>query len=239
MSSLSKISYPPALLSWLANILQIGFLGEIQFVVPAAAGNNGYRQELWKWGVPTSHMHLTVIAAEAAMFADRNDVVCIYPGNVLEAATIDWDKAHTHIVGLGGANTNGGSYRSYIYSTDTGIAETLHVEGRACQFHNFAVANYGNHASCEAGVLVDAEATTWKNVCIQGNINANQSQDADCCSLKLDTDASMCLFENCVIGSNVNAVRTGVNSGQLHFVSLTTGCGNGKFKGYREFRNTF
>lgn len=232
--ALSKINYPPAVLSYVQNALQIAFLGEIQFVCGALSGaptGRGYHEELLKWGVPEAHIHTKLSTAEAAMFADRNDVACVMPGLYTETESIGWDKAHTHIVGMGGPNTRG-HYRTssasdmgntIIHTVTANVAEVINVTGENCQFHNIHIHNEGSHANNVAALNINGYGFYGKNLTIRGATGQLAIVDADAGSLYVNGDADYATFENCTIGHNTYSYGTRDTEGSGHLVFPSTG----------------
>lgn len=211
----------------------IGDLGKGQkwYINPLAnGGSNGNS------GKTAGTALATLAAAESAAVADQNDTILALPGNYIETGRLLWDKDHTHLRGLGGPNNRGGDYGVYILTTDTGVIEVIDITAQRCQFWGVAIGNFGNNAACVAAVTLDGPGNYFNGVHFAGNLYDAQAQDADCCSLQIDSDGDNALFEDCIIGTNVNAKRTQDGSGQLLFPSVASGPTNGKFKDC-EFRS--
>lgn len=193
--------------------------GDVKYVVAAKASTDLYYEKLRKNGIEDGEIFTTVAAAEDDCTAAQNDVVAVLPGAHLESAELDWDKDSTHLIGLGGINTNGdwSEPNVVIYTTGTAVANTIHVTGKNCQFMNFTVSNYGNNAVCLTPFKLDAYGCYFANVTFQGNMTTNQNTTVAANSLDLAGGAMYPIFDNCTIGQDVWGGRSGANSGQLRF----------------------
>lgn len=224
----------PSLVQWIMTTTGLGpGIGEFHWAAPAASATSQFRTQLQRWGVEQNYkIHTTIASAENEAVANRNDVILAMPGNYIESARLAWDKDHTHLLGLGGRNNRGGDYGVYVLTTDTGVIEVIDITAKRCQFHGVAVGNFGNAAACKAAVTLDGPGNYFNGVHFAGNLYDAQAQNATCCSLRIHTDGDNALFEDCIVGTNVNAIRTQAASGQLLFTATpASGPVNGKFKG--------
>lgn len=227
---IKKRNLDNSLIQWIMTVTGLGpGIGEIHYLAPAVSATSQYRSTLNNMHVEDADLHTSLANSYAAVEGYRNDVILMLPGNSIETAGLAWEKHNTHLLGLGGPNTRGGDYGPFILTTDTAVVEVIDITARRCQFQNVAIGNFGNNLAAKAAVTVDGHGNYFKNVQFSGNLYAAQSQQQDCCSLRIDDDASMSLFEDCIIGTNVNATRNQASSGQLLFVG-TTGPNGGKFK---------
>ena len=190
----------------------------------------------------SARIFTTPTLAEDSMVAYRNDVMLVMPGKYTQTASLSWDKAHTHLIGLGGPNTMG-HYRTssendrrntLIHTVTTEVAETINLTGPNCQFHNVHIHNEGSHASNVAALKVNGYGFYAKNSTFRGATGTDALTAVEAGSVYLHTDADYCLFENCVMGHNTYSagVKTGVASGHLVFSVGTAVAGpqNGRFK---------
>jgi len=221
----------PMTLAWLMGTLQIGpGIGDVHFVC-------GVDTQYYSWlrddlRMPVSQIHHTVTAAEDACVASRNDVVLVYPGAYDEAAEIDWDKAQTHLVGLGGPNA-WGDYSEpavCIYTDTTAVAQVLDVTGQNCQFHNFVVGNFGNNTGNLAALKLNKYGCYFKNVGFHGCNTAGSDGVTAAAALYIHDNGSYPVFDDCVIGQNCWDIRTAANSGILRFTGSSAG-GSGPWNG--------
>lgn len=223
---INKRNFQNQMIAFLGNKLDVGpALGEIFFV----ATSGGYWEDNLKYcGVDSDHIDTTVSAAEDKTTANSHDVVCVTPGAFVETASITWDKANTHLVGLGGKNI-GGDYSEpnvVIYTVTTTIGTLLNVTGANCQFHNFVVENNYDAAGNLAAATINNYGTFWKNVAFHGNMQSTQNSTAACASLYIGASGMYPTLVDCIIGQDVWGTRAAANSGVLRF-SETGGRPNG------------
>ena len=148
----------------------------------------------------------TVAAAEALCTGDQHDCVLFLPGDTQDsvAATITWDKDHTHLIGLG-ANFPGIGQRSRLASSVA--APALTISARGCIFKNFQVQN--SYAGASGGVLVSGPYNYFENVYFNGMNNASSANKST--SYCLSVTGAENYFKNCTIGS-VQLVTSSTNS---------------------------
>jgi hypothetical protein len=205
--------------NFLAQQLKIPVVGKVFFVAPVNTQYDSWlRREM---DVPAELMFTGPANAFSAMTADRNDVVLVAPGTYAVTASLDWSKAHTHMVGLGGPN-NGSDYGdgvgSIIYTTTAAVAQVLNLTGSGCNFHNVGFDNNGVDATSYAAVLLNGLGAWFKNCSILGNMNTTQSASANCCSLRIAGGNGMYpQLDDCIIGSDVWGARTGTHNAQILF----------------------
>ena len=232
----------PSLIQWLMTLTGAGpGLGDVHYLVkPNSAYYSWLKDDL---RVDGAHIHHDFKAGEDALTADRNDCLLVYPGRYTEITSTAWDKAHTHLIGLGGPNAMG-HYRTssendrgntLIHTVTTEVAEVINVTGKNCQFHNIHVHNEGSHASNVAALKLNGYGFQTKNCTYRGATGTDALTAVEAGSVYLHTDADYCLFENCNLGHNTYSagVKSGVASGHLVFSVGTAVAGpqNGKFKG--------
>jgi len=206
----------PELKGWIMAQTNLGpCIGDLFYVAPTDSSTSHYRDALGNMGV--TKFYPTVTAAYNATTAYRNDIVLVAPGAYDEAASIDWSKDNTHLIGLGGPNTKADySEKNAVIYTDTAAVDyTIHLTGDHCQFINIGINNAGANAGNFSPLYVDGYGNYFENVGLIGNMAAEQLADADCASLIIGTNAHNCKFINCDIGEDCWGARSGANSGQV------------------------
>jgi len=138
----------------------------------------------------------TLAEAEDRCVGDRHDTVLWIPGDTQDsvAATIAWDKDHTHLIGLG-APFPGIGQRCRIASTVA--APALTISGRGGIFKNFQVQN--SYAGASGGVLVSGSYNYFEGVYFNGMNNASSANKAT--SYCLSVTGAENYFKKCTIGS--------------------------------------
>jgi len=208
-------------MGWLAQILGVGpGLGDVRFLVEDASEYHDWLKYL---GVKNDHIHTTVVAAEDALTADRNDVLCVTPGDYAVTSAIAWDKDQTHIVGLGGPNqrqqpstlTNGGTR---IKCITTAVEEVIAVTGNYVQFHRTGFMNNAANTGNKYDVLVQCRNFYAELCAFRGGNNTTQNQNASA-GIPLGIGAGYAArFKRCQIGQSGNVTRT-TGPGFVKFVA--------------------
>lgn len=147
-------------------------------------------------GTDWLHPLKTLAEAEDRCVAERHDAVVWIPGDTSDstAATIAWDKDHTHLVGIG-APFPGIGQRCRIGSTVA--APALTISGRGGIFKNFQVQN--SYAGASGGVLVSGPYNYFEGVYFNGMNNASSANKST--SYCLSVSGAENFFRNCTIGS--------------------------------------
>ncbi len=223
--------------NYLANLLEIPMVGQIHFAIPAGSSTSLYEE--WartEMDIPAELISTGALAPSQA-FADcsanRNDVVLAFPGAYLHTAEIAWNKAQTHIVGMGGPNV-GGDYSEpgvAIYTTTANVANMINITGANSQFHNLIVNNVGADADNVSAIKLVNYGCRFKNVHMAGCMAATQAAAALACSLWIRGAGMYPVFENCIIGHDVWTTRSGANQGVILFNESNTQTNGGFFKG--------
>jgi len=211
----------PAVLQWLMATLGVGpGIGDVHFLVKVDSAYYSWLRDDLR--VNPSKIHYSLAAGEDALVASRNDCLLVYPGAYDETAELAWDKANTHLMGLGGPNIGGdwSEPNVVLYSDETDCASVLTVTGANSQFHNFVVSNYGNDAACLTAATCNIYGTRWKNVAFQGVMTAGNDDTVAAASLYIGGAGMYPVFEDCVIGQDVWDAREGANSGMLRFTGI-------------------
>jgi len=220
----------PALEQWIMSTLQLGpGVGDVFYV---AAADSAYETWFKKQGADSDHLLTTPALAYAEMTTDRNDVMLVAPGVYTATAELDWTKNATHMIGLGGPNTQGRKVASgtfptmpggaCLYSATTGLVHVLHVTGARNQFINAHIVNGVNEATALSAVKIGGSANLsygnyFRGCNIQG-IAGTTCNTTDNCSLKISAGASYYMFEDCLIGNHTYmGARATANQGHLHY----------------------
>jgi len=216
---IKKRNLDPSLIQWIMTQTGLGpGVGELHWVAPAKSSTSQYRTQLQRWGVEQNYeIHTTIAKAEAEMVAYRNDVMMVMPGAYDETASLAWDKANSHILGLGGPNSLGDHSEPNvcIYTDSTEVAEVLNLTGQNSLFINVNVENYGAHASNIAAVNLNAYGCYFENCRIAGNMTSEQNGAVAAGSLLFSAGGMYPIFKNCQIGQDVWGTRTTANSGVI------------------------
>jgi len=208
----------------LASMIGIPLLGKIWFVVPAGSSTSLYEE----WArrdldIPAELIHAGndgLANAYANAVANRNDVICVFPGAYDLTASLDWTKDNLHLIGLGGPNTRSdySEKNVVIYTDTTGIDWTIHLTGDHCVFKNIGINNAGANAGNYGPLYVNGYGNYFENVSLIGNMQSQQLADDDCASLHIGTNAHNCKWINCDIGEDCWGKRSAAKSGQVSFI---------------------
>ena len=220
-----KRNLDPSLLNWLMTLTGLGpGIGEVHYVVPVGSSTSKFYEWL-KTDMRTlpANIHHSIAEGYNALTDYRNDILLVMPGAYLTTAELTWAKQHTHMLGLGGPNTNGdwSEPNVVMYTATITVASVLTMTGANCQFHNMVISNYGNNAACLTAALLSNYGCYFKNMAFQGNMTTNQNTTVAAASLYIDGSGMYPIFDDCVIGQDVWGERSGANSGQLRFTGTT------------------
>lgn len=213
----------PAVLSWLMSTLQLGpGIGDVHYLVGVDTQYYSWLRDELK--VHSSKIHHTLAAGEDALTAARNDVLLAYPGKYTQTTELAWDKAHTHLVGMGGPvqghwrTSTESNMANVLFHTDTAnVGAVINVTGAYSQFHNFQAHNEGDDADNLTAVIADKHGCYYSKVNFRGATSATAKDDVDCGSLQIDGAAHYNTFKDCVIGHNTysGGTRDTAYSGHL------------------------
>jgi hypothetical protein len=158
----------------------------------------------------------TLALAKAALTADQNDIVLMYAESNTaasttdyQAATLDWSKDATHLIGVNaGARFSPRSRIAFLSTYDT-ASNLFTVSGNGCYFANlefFAGVAGVNPTGC---LSVTGNKNHFKNCHIAG-IGNDANDIANAYSLSLAGSENY--FEKCVIGMDTISRGTGDNA---------------------------
>ena len=199
-------------------------MGDLKYVVDSKSSNQWYTS-LKKKGIADVDIFTTIQDAHDACTEGQNDVVFCTRGTYDTAAAagdITWSKSYTHLIGP----SNG---RPQIRSLHTSGVAVILCTAHHCKFHNLDIKQYGEASTCIAGFKEQGYANEFVNCKIRGDLRTEQAQNANCCSLFIDTSVSNAgledAFYSCRIGSMHGIVRT---LGAVILIGLTNTGGNAK-----------
>lgn len=211
-------NYSPAVMhgaKWMpediAGMIGLPSVGNIFYVDPGAGSDTANS------GTSRDDAFATVTAAYAAMTADQDDVCVIAPssstGRTSEAASINWAKRRTHIIGNGPLRT--GWNRAGINFASTATTPSFTVSATNCSFTNIIISNFN-----DINVLVNVSAAynTFNYVHFAGIANATTGADTAGRSLVI-TEADDNHFNNCMIG--VDTVTNSAANAQVELIGNT------------------
>jgi hypothetical protein len=168
----------------------------------------------------------TLTAGEDALVANQNDVLYYMAGStaINLSATLTWDKAYTHLVGISAPTAF--ANRARIFH-NANFSPVVNVTASGCSFRNF----YISTGRGDAGNLIGWQDTGARNyyegVHFHGIANDTEGDQATASCLKLDGAADT-TFRNCVIGTySANRSTTNAellldsNAGPLLFEDCT------------------
>lgn len=217
---IKKRNLDSSLVQWIMTQTGLGpGIGEIFYVAPASSSTSQYRTQLQSMGINDERIYTSPATAFADMVAYRNDVMLVMPGAYALTSELAWNKANTHMIGLGGPHSLGDYYEPnvVIYTATSAVNYVINLTGGNCQFHNVAIQNAGNSATNYAAVIVNKYGSYWKNVSLMGQMDATTAATAVCGALYIHTDGHTPIFEDCMIGQDVWSVRSGANGGVIRF----------------------
>lgn len=230
---IKKRNLDPSLVQWIMTVTGLGpGIGEIFWVAPTSSASSQYKTWLTDQLGINEHVYATPAEAEAAMVAYRNDVMLVMPGAYDATAELAWDKAQSHMIGLGGPNMLGDySEPNVVLYTDTAdVANTINISAPNCMFINMSFQNAGADADNVSAVKLASYGAYFKSCRITGTMAATQAAAVLACSLWIRGAGMYPIFEDCVIGHDVWTTRTGANQGVILFNESNTQTNGGQFK---------
>jgi len=215
-----KRNLDPSLVQWIMQQTGLGpGIGELHWVAPAASSTSQYRTQLQRWGVEQDYkIHTSPITAEAAMEANRNDVMLIMPGVYTTDDDFTWSNQRSHMLGLGhnirGWYGSGGDVT--IRATAVDAAYAMLVTGSYSTFNNVYFQNRGANAACVSAVKDQARNIEYNRCMIGGFITSQQAGAAAACCLWIDTSVTAAghglLLKDCFVGHAGGYTRSSNNT---------------------------
>jgi hypothetical protein len=192
----------------LKELAKIGAVGKI-FVVDGANGSDSHNGQTFE--TPFA----TMTKALAMCTAGDNDVVLVVPSAtaITETAAVDWNKAFTHIIGLGPEGRHG--KRTRIISGTDDLSPFFTFSATGCVVKNIRIVH---EQASDTGSLICAKVTgtrcNFENVEFAGPATVESAIDGSC-ALYLQ-GASECTFKDCTIGLNTVLQATGCSAITIH-----------------------
>jgi len=209
---IKKRNLDPSLVQWIMTQTGLGpGIGEIFWVAPDRSATSQFRTQLENQGI--TDIDTTIAAAEDRCVAYRNDIVMVFPGTYTVTESLTWDKANTHLIGIGALNRGGMGSTVYVNNATADVEQVIKVDGHNCQFHNMYLRNAGADAQCYTALKVHKGENFYAENCqFVGHAAATQVDTAATSSLWFFIDATGkpwgANFKNCRIGSASETIRT-------------------------------
>lgn len=154
---------------------------------------------------------LTLLAAYNKCTANQNDIVLLVGGPTANAlaASLDWAKGYTHLIGLSADLPGVGQRARITGSAALDLTYLIDFQGAGCIVKNIQFFN-GGDADADAGaVIVSGGRNYFENCFFAGMGHATPAARAGSYSLKLTGDE--CTFKRCTIGL-ATIVRSAANA---------------------------
>lgn len=163
----------------------------------------------------------TLAAALAKCTAYNSDTVESGPGKSSYyeylTASLDWNKAYTHLRGLCSPTRIGQRTRITNAAATLTLPHLVDFSADGCEVSNVQIANYGSNAAALGGAIVSGNRNYFNNCHFAGAGHATPAAAAGAFSLKVTGSENT--FENCLIGlDTIERSGTDVN-GELLFDS--------------------
>ena len=163
--------------------------------------------------------------AEDHCVADQHDAVVQLSGDMGNAlsAALAWDKAYTHLVGLGSRLPGVGQRTRITGSPSVDATQLLTISANGCIFRDFQLFN-GADADADSGAaIVSGSRNEFTRIFFAGMGHATPAARAGSYSLKLQGAENF--FDDCVIGldtivraaANAELVVDSANAARNHF----------------------
>ena len=185
--------YPREILEYVALNVPRGLNSSI-FCVDTENGDDGTGSD--RWTKPFE----TLAAAEDACTRDRHDAVLFIARDTADnpAASIVWDKDHTHLIGLSG-NLPGEGQRCRVEATAAvDLTPVITFSGKGGIVRNMKFCNLKDADTDSGCVIVSGGRNYFENVFFAGMGHATPAARAGSYSLTLSGEE--CYFKRCAIG---------------------------------------
>ena len=222
----------PAVLGWLMATLGVGpGIGEVHFLVKEDSVHYNWIRDDMK--ISPSLIHFDVPTAHSEMAANRNDVLCVYPGKYTGtgADPLTWSKDETHMIGMCNPPKHEYAGRGVVIRTlSASGVYAMKNTGDLCQFHNVAFQQWGENVAALTAVREEGHMNIFKGCHFFGQIRSDTVALTTCSSLEINSAVTRAgcadMFISCIIGGSGGAKRTGTN-GTLLFADggSAIGCG--------------
>ena len=153
----------------------------------------------------------TLTQALAKCTANNDDVVFM-SGSVHVTATVAWNKARTHLIGLSAPSQNSRARIAIANTAATtgAVSPLVNVTGAGCYFMNIEGFNGINQAATQVTWAAAGAQCYYKNCNFIQTGNATASAQAG--SRALTVAGGECLFEDCTIGGDTLVRATNANA---------------------------
>jgi len=176
--------------------------GDSYFLDPlnGSDGNNGKRID---------KAFKTLAAAYTALTAGQNDVLYYLSGStsLSMAATLDWAKSYTHLIGIGAPSHD--SQRTRIFHS-ANFSPMITVSGSGCRFENLYFSYGDGGADNHILMTVTGSRNYFGNIHFSAMSHQTEADDADSIAVFLNGTESN-LFDHCNFG-NQNVTRGDANT---------------------------
>jgi hypothetical protein len=215
--------------------------GDIFFL--CASATDAYYTRLLNEGVPSDHLFTDLPTANAALTTEQGDNLLIFPGDHIQTASCTVSASGARLIGMGGPNQ---AYQSAtlaagqvrISNVTASVAQILLVTGMSVCMYGLGTFNNAGTSNL-SDIKVRGKNFYASRCSFRGGNTASGQLDTDGAGLAVIMDATAtgysnaALFEDCVIGSSGNGVRSkgpgclkflgpGANAGfGQHFVRCT------------------
>lgn len=234
MSGLRRKHISPELENWIMNYAGLGpGIGEVHHCVDSTSN---YAEWLHTdQEIDPAYIHYTPINGYNALTANRNDVLLVYPGTYTVPTTLTWNKAQTHMIGVGNPTwRQGGKIR--IQSTVVGATATVDVTASGVFFGGFNISQNGAFTACVTALRLSSTYFSAKQLDLRGHLQATIATTAGTSSLEFASGTSLgfaSTFEDCNIGTSSGSARGAIKNGVIYFATANAGPGYVEFKGCR------
>ncbi len=172
----------PSLVAWIMSLGLGPGVGEIHFCVGSTT--NYYEWLKTDLKIDPAYIHFNVPDGYAALTADRNDVLVLYPGTNTITADIAWSKSNTHMVGAHSASPWSNSVKISSAAATALVGMTL--SGSDCLMKNIHWIDGGTHGDQHNFIKVTGSGNHFDMNWFEGPTNATQGTDTDYRGVILD-----------------------------------------------------
>lgn len=187
---------------------EIGVIpGEIKFLVKSRT--DGYATQLTKRGIGGGDIYTDLPTAYAALTANQNDVLVVFPGSHTITTAFTWGKDYTHMIGMvAPTKTN---QRARFATSGNAISPMVTFSADGSIMKNIMWSQEGTHATTAAiNLYLTGDRNYFENVSLR-NIGALNVAGNACRTLKIDSANGESKFVNCTIGTDTVDGGTGTN----------------------------
>jgi hypothetical protein len=175
-------------------------MGKVFHVAPVTSSGVNFRDQLLEGGVDPGTIFSTVAAAEDACVAGRNDTVFVNQAAYALTAHLDWDKAFTHLIGVG-APIRVAQRARITCATAADVSPMFHVSGQGCIFYNLMFSNDGVDTGNLITMQVDSQSNYFGNCYFANGSATNAIAGGAALALGGSSTSLYNVFERCTIGS--------------------------------------